>query len=331
MYQFRVTEARKKIESAAKRFSNKKGSEKKKSSSIYQRLLHELTVYNKNLPETQQLSLQDRYKLLSESIYPKYKGTRMYQFRVGEARKRIESAVKQFISKRGGDVIGIPPDTYQNILFWEVDNYLNKDKQGILSDGYNVKVNAGEYGETDIFNTADYNYYNLGVDEITNNINDAVRSEPNRKDVDKYLFYTGIVQLMPGRPNDGNAANYYLELVLVDNGIMATDLEEIEVPKRTGKRAKKKEKKTKKLVKEKEQKVQLEKSRVKRIRNSVEKEIQDTALVLSKKSFLKIYHAQFITDTKERELKRMERYFKNGTLNQTQYESLVAKINKAYK
>lgn len=328
MYQFRVTSARKTIQSAVKRSRTKKSA---RAPTVYHRLLHELSEYNKTLPEEKQLSAQDRYKLLSESIYPRYQGTRMYQFRVLKARKRIKSAVKSYLEKVGGDVIGIPQDVYQNILYWELDDHLNKDKNGTLSHGFNIKVSAGEHGETGIFNTANFNYYDLGLDDITNDINNTRRARTSNQNTDTYPFYIGKVQVIPGRENDNKAENYFLHLVLVEDGVMAEDVEDIEIPKRTGRRAKKKEKKTKKLVKESERQVQVEKSRAKRVRNSVEKEIQDTALILSKRFFSKQILSDYKADRQQRELKRIERYYKNGTINQTQYERLVKRIKEAYK
>jgi hypothetical protein len=77
-----------------------------------------------------------------------------------------------------------------------------------LPDCIYVKVNAGSFGSTKIFNTRNYNYYFNGVQQITENI---------RKEVDNAsgsAFYSGRQMLRPKMKNDGKADSYYLDLVL---------------------------------------------------------------------------------------------------------------------
>ena len=120
-----------------------------------------------------------------------------------------------------------------------------------------------------------------------------------------------------------------MQLILVEDGVLAEDVQDIEKPVRKGKRAKKKEKETKKLIKESERAILVEKSRAKRIRNSVEKEIQETALIMGKK-FIE-NKLEYKKKVKKFELDRIKRYFKSGTINEYQYEALVKRIEQAYK
>jgi hypothetical protein len=183
---------------------------RKKSTSkkltLYQKVSKKFTALNNKLPEEQKLSIQRRRQLIKQGILPALSTTPKSKIRL----KQIDEIIKgqiALIPTRDPNLCNlnyISPSQYQEIEWFEIDEFLQRR----LPDCIYVKVNAGSFGSTKIFNTRNYNYYFNGVQQITENI---------RKEVDNAsgsAFYSGRQMLRPKMKNDGKADSYYLDLVL---------------------------------------------------------------------------------------------------------------------
>jgi hypothetical protein len=71
----------------------------------------------------------------------------------------------------------------------------------------NVRVDAGIYGSTKIFNTRSYNYVRSGTQEIVEEIRNAISSYDE-------VYFEPIATLKPNKVADlTKANNYFLDLV----------------------------------------------------------------------------------------------------------------------
>lgn len=176
-----------------------------KGAKLYNFLLKSLGEEVKLNPKKQQLGITSRRRLAKEVLYPKFKEGKVT---LTEIKKSIKSIVR-----------ALPPAEICNPLFlkevslaaedyYEIDNHIRT----VLPDCVDVIVNAGQFGKTQMFNTANYSYYASGVRKIIENIREALE---NNSGVAQ--FY-GVVKLKNKRPNDGKAQNYYIEYLLYFNG-----------------------------------------------------------------------------------------------------------------
>jgi len=176
-----------------------------KGAKLYNFLLKTLGEDVKLNPKKQQLGITSRRRLVKEVLYPQFKDGKVT---ITEIRKSIKGIIR-----------GLPHAKICNPLFlkelsltpeasYEIDNHIRT----VLPDCVDVIVNAGQFGKTQMFNTANYSYYATGVRKIIENIREAL---DNNSGVAQ--FY-GVVKLKKKRPNDGKAENYYIEYLLYFNG-----------------------------------------------------------------------------------------------------------------
>lgn len=178
---------------------------KNRKPSLYQEVSKRFTAYNNSLPDAQKLSYPRRRQLIKQSILPALSTTPRYKIKARDIKGLI---LQQFalIPVRDPNVCNlnlISPSQYQEINWYEIDDFLQKR----LPDCIWVRVNAGEFGQTNIFNTRNYNYYNIGVRQITENIRKEVKNLSG-------AYYKGVQKLRPKKKNDGEADSYYLDLIL---------------------------------------------------------------------------------------------------------------------
>lgn len=177
---------------------------------LYNFLLKRLGEENAKKPKKQQLGRASRRQIVSKELYPKFKQ--------GAKAVDVTKAVKKIVT-------GLPPAEICNPLYlseaylsfveyYEIDNHIRT----VLPDCLNVRVNAGGFGKTKIFNTNNYSYYGNGVRKIIENIRKEL--EDNKSGI---AYFSGVVKLMRGKPNDGNPANYYVEYVLYINDTPEAD------------------------------------------------------------------------------------------------------------
>ena len=208
---------------ANNKYSNLKGIK------LYNALLKELGEANKKAKNSQRLSSSQRRKIVSEELYPKFKNAP--RVLVGQVNKDIRSIIK-----------GLPPIEICNPLYlseaylsfveyYEINNHIMR----VLPECLDVRVNAGQFGVTKIFNTSNYSYYTDGVQKIIENIRKNVDNNSGR------AYFSGIVKLKPRRKNNGEGQNYFVDYVLYmnDEPLSSDDGVDYSLPKREGKKVEK--------------------------------------------------------------------------------------------
>ena len=175
-----------------------------KGAKLYNYLLRTLGEENKKYPKKQFLGNQSRRRIVSEVLFPKFKGN----VKVRDIKKQIRTIIT-----------ALPPSEICNPLYlsesylgaeeyYEIDNHIRT----ILPDCLEVRVNAGAIGKTKIFNTSNYTYYSSGVKKII----EKIRQELEENTSGMAEFY-GIVKVKPKRKNDGNPMNYFVDYILYIN------------------------------------------------------------------------------------------------------------------
>lgn len=172
---------------------------------LYNALLKELGEKNKKANKKQQLGIDERRKIVSTQLYPYFKS--LGKTTKAELTKKISQVVK-----------GLPPSDVCNPLllsesylsaieFYDLDNHF----RSVLPQCLDVRVSAGQYGNTKIFNTSNYSYYGTGVKNITEETRKPVENNSDR------AYFNGIVKVKPNRKDDKNPSSYFVDYVLYMN------------------------------------------------------------------------------------------------------------------
>jgi ribosome recycling factor len=185
---------------------------KLKGIKLYNFLLKELGEQNKKTPAQQRLGIETRRKIVSETLYPKFKKEAKLSIRA--IRKDIKEIVKALPPKEICHPLYLAEAYLANIEYYELDNHI----RSVLPDCLDIMVNAGYLGKTKIFNTRGYSYYSDGVRRIIENIREELRENKSG-----LAYFDGIPKLKYRKPNNGQAENYYIEFVLYINDIPEVD------------------------------------------------------------------------------------------------------------
>lgn len=197
---------------------------------LYNKLLSQLRKQNAKDGKKQQLGIEARRRIVSKELYPKYKSGK------GLSAKAIETSVAAIVKALPPREICNPlylsPAYLEAVEYYDIDNRL----RNLLPDCVEVKVNAGTFGKTKIFNTANYSYYGNGVQKIVERIREELEGN-----LSGFAYFSGIVKVKPGKSNDGKAESYFVDFILYINETTELDDEPamFDLPKRE---VKKKEK-----------------------------------------------------------------------------------------
>lgn len=197
---------------------------------LYNKLLSQLTKQNAKDGKKQQLGIEARRRIVSQELYPKYKSGK------GLSAKAIETSVavvvKALPPREICNPLYLSPAYLEAVEYYDIDNRL----RNLLPDCVEVKVNAGTFGKTKIFNTANYSYYGNGVQKIVERIREELEGN-----LSGFAYFSGIVKVKPGKSNDGKAESYFVDFILYINETTELDDEPamFDLPKRE---VKKKEK-----------------------------------------------------------------------------------------
>lgn len=295
---------------------------------LYNLLVSEVSRLNKTLPANKRLSQSELYVFISDKIYGQFKGQNPNRLKGGKTGLRafISKQLKKLSPKRYCDLLAINPADYIGIEYFAMNDFLFR----VLPPCVYVKVLAGEFGETEIFNTGIKDYYTSGVADITNNINNAQRGGKLKSSL--IPLYLGEIQLREGGVNNGEPGNYYLLMMLKGQGIRFDKPDPLKLPER--KKTKKNEQRelaTRKKIDENLKLLKSEKSVVKRAMQSVEKEIKIYKAVLKEKMIPKDVKIKLKNDKLKSELKRVQKLFDDGTISKRQLSDLQRRINQTYK
>jgi hypothetical protein len=177
-----------------------------KGVTLYNKILKEFTKINNDLPEDRKLSLADRRKYIKEVIYPQYKGTS--PSRVGKKAIGVSvfKVLETIVPKEGCDVNYISPSAVSDVSWFDIDEFI----RDVLPKCIFIRVDAGDFGTTKIFNTLNYDFTKSGVKKIYDNIREAIRNTSNAE-------FTGVKKLRNGKANDGTPENYFIDFILTIN------------------------------------------------------------------------------------------------------------------
>lgn len=178
---------------------------------LYNYLLKKLGEENKAQDSKQILGIAAKRKIVSEQLYPEFKGKKT-------TAKQIIGSIKQTVRSLAPKEICNPlylSEAYLSFVeFYEIDNHIRT----VLPDCLDVRVNAGYLGKTKIFNTRNYSYHGDGVRKIIENIREELA-----KNESGMAYFSGIVKTKPNRKNNGNPDNYFVEYVLYINDTPEAD------------------------------------------------------------------------------------------------------------
>jgi hypothetical protein len=270
------------------------------------------------------LSIKQRRKIIKEQLLPEYKDVPKYKLRI----KRIKSSILREIDK-------VPPREICDLNYLDASDFalvewfsLDETIAELVPDCVYVKVTAGEFGETRIFNTRNYEYGRRGIREIV----EAIRPEAEGRS-GKYIF-DGYKKLRPRKRNDGSPENYYLDFVLSEidrrgNSAPLGEVNEVfyEVPKTRENR--KKRTKVKNIIETKIKQLKSKKDSRRRAKKTLETNIKKLKQISTKASKRPTPTNQF-QKTKQfnKSATLLEKYYAEGKMTKAQYDRELDKILK---
>lgn len=173
---------------------------------LYNRLLSQLSKENAKSKTKQKLGIAARRRLVSKELYPKFKSAKAVTSKAIES--AVSAVVKSLPPKEICHPLYLSPAYLEAVEYYEIDNRL----RNLLPDCVDVRVDAGSYGSTKIFNTANYSYYGSGVQRIVEKIREELEGN-----LSGFAYFSGIVKVKPGRTNDGKAESYFVDFILYIN------------------------------------------------------------------------------------------------------------------
>ena len=208
---------------AKNKYSNLKGIK------LYNTLLGELSRANEKAPNRQKLSQREKRKIVSEQLYPKYKNAP--QILAKSVTRDINGIIRKLAPAEICNPLYLSEAYLAFVEYWEIDNHIRT----VLPECLEVRVNAGDFGVTKIFNTSNYSYYSNGVQKIIEAIREEMGNTSGR------AYFNGIVKVKPRRSDDGNPANYFVDYVLYVNDSPEADDEgrKFKLPKKADKKVEK--------------------------------------------------------------------------------------------
>lgn len=285
--------------------------------SLYNKLLKQFTVINNKLPEDRKVSLVDRRKYIKEKIYPQFKGDSAKRVSKANINKSIEAVLNTIVPKEGCNVNYISPSVTADVSWHELDDFI----RDVLPSCIFIRVDAGTYGQTKIFNTLNYNYSKNGVKAIVDNIREFVNNESS---VD--VSFTGNKKLRKGKTNDGTPENYYIDFIIVVNSEPIDDVEPVVFNLPKGE--KKNVTSVKNAILARVKDLSNKKKRKKRARKTAVKNIQKIKSINvrqkrsvkpeTKKKFALIKDAEY-----KKMRKQLDRDYNKGLLTDDQYKKFV--------
>jgi hypothetical protein len=303
-----------------------------KKTTTYNRILKEFTKINNSLPEDRKLSIKERRKIIKEQVLPNYKDVPTYKVKVKVLKGQILKIYDKLPPKEICDLNYIDPSEFAFVEWFLLDETIRE----LVPDCVFVKVSAGEYGITKIFNTRNYEYGGKGVRDIVEEI------RPFADGASGKFIFSGYKKLRPRKLNDGTPENYYLDFVLfiVDKKGRETpqgDPEEVEyeVPKTRDNRKKKTQ--VKQIIEGRIKALKVKKDSRKRTKKTIAKNLDLFTKVTKRVAKLKdnsTYKAKAWRLEKNKQFSKVydqiEKAYKEGKITKIQYDKNMDKLLKDF-
>jgi hypothetical protein len=184
---------------------------------LYNFLLKRLGEENQKLPNQQRLGILKRRDIVSKELYPKFKNKAKVLAR--EINTDLRKIVKGLPPKEICNPLYLSEAYLSFVEYYELDNHIRT----VLPDCLDVKVSAGQFGKTRIFNTRNYNYNSDGVKKIIENVREDLA-----KNQSGMAYFNGVVKLKPKKKNDGTPDNYFVDYILYINDVAEANDEPID-------------------------------------------------------------------------------------------------------
>lgn len=310
------------------RYSKAKANKKKPTT--YQILSKQFTKLNKELPEEYKLSRKERSKILKEQVLPQFAGIPRYKLRVKAIRAVLEEVVEQIPHKEGCDINLLDISDYAYVEWFALDETIRE----LVPDCIYIKVSGGEYGETRIFNTRDYEYGSSGVREIVESIRQYADNVPSGR-----FIFSAYKKLRPNKRNDGTPENYYLDFILTyidkngnEEAYAETEQVEYELPKT--KEVKKAKKRVKEVIEEKIKNLKTKKDSRRRAKRTIIKNVNQTIGLFkaadktknkTRKKILTAKGVQMFLKSND----QLKDYKKTGKITDYLYNKLTGRLEKS--
>lgn len=298
----------------------------KRKPTKYNLILKQFTKLNNKLPEENKLSIQQRRAIIKQFVLPSYKDVPIYKIRLKSLKSLLQKEADKVPPKEICDLNFIDVSEYALVEWYSLDETIRE----LIPNCVYVKVSAGEFGETNVFNTRNYEYGRRGVRQIV----EAIRPEADNLS-GKFIF-SGYQKLRKGKKNNGTPDNYYLDLVLIiidkDGGQEPQgDIDVVRFPIAKTRENQKKKTKIKNIIEGKIKLLKTKKDSIKRAKKTLEKNIKKfeeankkTAKKPTKNSST-IAMRQFNATAA-----LLEKYYKEGKITKEQYDKALAKIFKEF-
>lgn len=304
----------------------------KRKISTYHKILKEFTKVNKKLPEERKLSIQERRRIIKEQLLPQYKDVPKSSVRIRDIKFSINQIYLNLPPREICDLNYIDISSFALVEWYSLDETISQ----IVPDCVYVKVTAGNFGETRIFNTRNYEYGRNGVRAIVERIRPDANNSSGR-----YIF-SGYQKLRPRKRNDGTPENYYLDFILFEietsrtGRVTETPYGDTEQVRYTGKKSKKQtntKKKIKNIIERKIRGLKQKRESKKRARQTLDKNIKKLT-----KTVQKVNKAKKPTASSQKEARKqlqaatklLEKYLLEGKITQNQYDKALEKIFKEF-
>lgn len=299
------------------------GSQKRKPT-LYNKILKIFTEANKNVEPEKKLSISQRRDYIKKMIMPNFAGESPYRV----SKQRIDSVISNVyqtvVPKEGCDVNLISPSVVANIAWFELDEFI----VNIIPNCVYIRIDAGKFGQTKIFNTLNYDYNQNGVRQIVENLREYAE---NDTEVD--LSLTGVKSLRPKKKNDGNPENYYIDFVLVINSEPIKDIDPVivNIPESDKKEIKKKKTKVRNAILARVNELKKAKRRKANARKNAKKNIKDLEKIQSRYVRTKNQEKKQIYELTKysiyaKALRMLNLSIKRGNITKAQYEQYFNKI-----
>ena len=298
--------------------------------SKYHKVLKEFTKLNNNLPEDKKLSIKERREIIKNQVLPKYKDKPASKVKIKDIRNDFKIVIRNIPPKELCDLNYIDTSEYAYVEWYALDETISE----LVPDCVYVKVTAGDFGETKIVNTRNYEYSRNGVRAIVERIRPEAQNSSGR-----YIF-SGFQKLRPRKKNNGNPENYYLDFVLFEidskgNEIPQGETESVRYDLPKTKETKKKKTKVKNIIEKKVKQLKQKRDSKKRAKSTLERNLKAFS-----KTIKKVEKAKKPTTTaRAKELARkqfakasqlIEKYYAEGKLTKPQYEKALERLFKEF-
>ncbi len=300
----------------------------KRKPSTYNKILKAFTKINNKLPEERKLSIQQRRAIIKANILPEYAGIPHYKVRIKELKGVIYGELEKVPPKEICDLNYIDPAEYAFVEWFAIDETIRE----LVPDCVYIKVSAGEYGETKIFNTRNYEYGKKGIRAIVERI------RPDAENSSGKYHFSGYQKLRPKKKNDGTPENYYLDFVLFitdkDGGEEAMgDTESVRFELPRTREVKKKQTKIKHIIEAKIKSLKTKRDKKRRAKKTLEKNIDKFTATVKRVNKSKKPSSELKARARKEFLiasKLVEQYYKQGKLTKYQYDKALEKIFKEF-